>query len=194
MNKHLRLEKKGLRGLAIAESFRPNSKKSILAGLLFRQDFVIDGFVFGTATLSGDDATEEILKMYHSLNRKDVNYILISGIIISLYNMINIKQIHDKVGIPVIGVTYSDSDGIESTLKFHFPNSFNEKLIQYKKLGFREKITLKTGYDLYLRKEGCTLLEAKQLLDKITLQGGIPEPLRVSQLLAKSLLNLTFRC
>ncbi|MGD8299295.1 MAG: DUF99 family protein, partial [Nitrosopumilaceae archaeon] len=53
----LHLEKKGLRGLAIAESFNQNSKKSILSGLIMRRDFVIDGFVFGTATLDGDDAT-----------------------------------------------------------------------------------------------------------------------------------------
>ena len=54
----LHLEKKGLRGLAIAESFHQNSKKSILSGLVMRRDFVIDGFVFGETTLDGDDATE----------------------------------------------------------------------------------------------------------------------------------------
>ena len=42
----LHLEKRGLRGLAIAESFRPNSERSILSGLIMRRDFVIDGFVF----------------------------------------------------------------------------------------------------------------------------------------------------
>ena len=34
----LHLEKKGLRGLAIAESFRLNSQKSILSGLVMRRD------------------------------------------------------------------------------------------------------------------------------------------------------------
>ena len=43
----LHLEKKGLRGLAIAESFRQNSEKSILSGLIMRRDFIIVGFVFG---------------------------------------------------------------------------------------------------------------------------------------------------
>ena len=46
----LHLEKKGLRGLAIAESFRQNSTKSIFAGIVMRRDFVIDGFVFGSGT------------------------------------------------------------------------------------------------------------------------------------------------
>ncbi len=188
--KNLHLEKKGLRGLGIAESFSQNSKKSILAGVVMRRDFVIDGFVFGNATLSGDDATDEILKMYKKLNRPDISYIMISGIIISLYNMIDIKRIHDELEIPIIGVTYNDSKGLIDAIKFHFPNSYEEKLVYYNELGAREKISLNTGHDVYVRKEGCTPLQAKQILDYMTLQGSIPEPLRVAQLLAKSLLRL----
>ena len=190
--KNLHLEKKGLRGLGIAESFSPNSTKSILAGVIMRRDFVIDGFVFGNATLSGNDATDEILKMYDKLDRLDISYIMISGIIVSLYNIIDIKRIHDTLTIPVIGVTYNDSKGLIDAIKFHFPNSYDEKLVSYNELGSREKISLKTGHDVYVRKEGCTLSQTKQLLDYMTLQGSIPEPLRVAQLLAKSLLRLTF--
>jgi uncharacterized protein len=188
--KSLHLEKKGLRGLGIAESFSQNSKKSILTGVVMRRDFVIDGFVFGNATLSGDDATDEILKMYKKLDRPDISYIMISGIIISLYNMIDIKKIHDELGIPIIGVTYNDSKGLADAIKFHFPNSYEEKLAFYNDLGGREKISLKTGHDVYVRKEGCTLLQTKQILDSMTKQGSIPESLRVAQMLAKSLLRL----
>ena len=188
--KSLHLEKKGLRGLGIAESFSQNSKKSILAGVVMRRDFVIDGFTFGNATLSGDDATDEILKMYKKLDRPDVSYIMISGIIISLYNVIDIKRIHDALGIPIIAVTYNDSQGLDDAIKFHFPNSYEEKLACYNELGSREKISLKTGHDVYVRIEGCTLLQTKQILDYMTIQGSIPEPLRVSQMLAKSILRL----
>ena len=190
----LHLEKKGLRCLAIAESFRQNSKKSILSGLVMRRDFLIDGFVFGSATLEGDDATDAILQMYDDLKRPDVSFILLSGLIVSLYNIIDIKKLHELLKIPIIGVTYHPSSGIESALKHHFPNSYESKLSEYKKLGTREKITLKTTDDVFVRIEGCTLHETKKLLDELTLQGSIPEPLRVSQLLAKTLLQkgLTF--
>jgi len=69
----LHLEKKGLRGLAVAESFRQNSEKSILSGIVMRRDFLIDGFVFGTTTLNGNDATDAILKMYDDLDRPDIS-------------------------------------------------------------------------------------------------------------------------
>ncbi len=190
--RHLRLEKQGLRGLAIAESFTQSSKKSILAGIVMRRDLVIDGFVFGHATISGDDATNEILDMYEKLGRPDVSYLLISGIIISMYNIIDIKKIYNTLEIPIIGVTYQDSKGIEDAIKYHFPENFKEKIIEYKKLGPREKITLNTSHDVFVRCEGCTTNEVKQLLNELTLQGSSPEPLRVAQLLAKTLLQSRF--
>ena len=185
----LHLEKKGLRGLVIAESFTQNSKKSILAGVVMRRDFLIDGFVFGKATLEGDDATETILSMYKKLNRPDISYLLISGIIISMYNIIDLKKISQSLGLPVIGVTYQDSEGIEEAIRHHFPESHESKLKEYQELEKRDKITLHTSYDIYIRKEGCTLSDVKHLLDELTLQGSFPEPLRVAQLLAKTLLS-----
>lgn len=185
----LHLEKKGLRGLAIAESFKQNSTKSVFSGVVMRRDFVIDGFVFGSATLEGDDATDTILKMYDDLQRPDVSYVLISGLIVSMYNIIDIKKLSDTLHIPIIGISYHDSDGIEDSLKHHFPNSFETKMNKYDKLGKREKIILNTSHDVYVRKEGCTLNEAQILLNDLTLHGSIPEPLRVSQLLAKTVLN-----
>lgn len=187
----LHLEKKGLRGLAIAESFTQNSKKSILAGIVMRRDFVIDGFVLGKATLEGNDATDEILRMFNKLARPDISYLLVSGIVISMYNIVNLKKISDSLGIPVIGVTYQDSTGIEEAIKHHFPDSYKSKLQDYKELKEREKITLDTSYDVYVRREGCSLSDVKHLLNELTLQGSFPEPLRVAQLLARTILEET---
>ena len=185
----LHLEKNGIRGLAISESFRQDSEKSVLAGIIMSNDFVIDGFVFGNTTIKGDDATDQIISMYKKLERPDICYIIISGIVLSLYNMVNVKKIYDTLMIPVIGVTYADSSGLEETIKKHFPENYDEKIKQYAKIGNREKISLNTSHDVYVRIEGCTENECKQLLNKITVQGAIPEPLRVSHLLAKSILT-----
>ena len=184
----LHLEKKGLRGLAIAESFRQNLSKSIFSGVVMRRDFVIDGFVFGSATLEGDDATDTVLEMYDELQRPDVNYILISGLIVSMYNIINVKKLYRSLKIPIIGLSYRNSLGIESAIKHHFPDSFGSKITEYQKLEKREKITLHTTSDVFVRKEGCTLDDAKHLLNKLTLDGAVAEPIRVLQLLARTLL------
>ncbi len=186
---HLHLEKKGLRGLAVAESFRESEQMSNLAGIVMRRDFIIDGFVFGRATIGGDDATDAIISMYDRLCRQDISFILLSGLIISMYNIIDVKLLWKHFKIPVIGVTYEESDGIEDAIKHHFPHSFESKLLEYQKLGPRTQVSLHTKHDIYLRIEGCELKEAKKLLDTFTLQGAIPEPLRLAQLLAKAELD-----
>ena len=190
--RHLHLEKQGLHGLAISESFSQDSKKSVLTGIVMSTDLVIDGFVLGHSTVGGDDATDVILSMYERLGRPDVSFLLISGIVISLYNIVDVKRISEKIGLPVIGVTYKASDGIEEAIKHHFPESYESKLTKYSSLGRREKIILHTSYDLYIRNEGCTVTEATQLLNKLTLQGSFPEPLRIAQILANTLLKAKF--
>ena len=185
----LHLEKPGLRCLGISESFKQTHEKSVLGGVVMRKDFVIDGFVLGNATIGGDDVTENIIEMYEKLERRDINYILISGLILSMYNIVNVKKLSDYLDIPIIGVTYNESEGIEDSIKKHFPNSYDKKLEAYRQLGNREKIKLKTNYDVYVRKEGCSMTDVRTLLNSITLQGTMPEPLRVAQLLANTLLN-----
>lgn len=185
----LHLEKQGIRGLAISESFKENSTKSIFSGVVMRGDFLIDGFVFGSSTLEGDDATDTILKMFDHLKRTDISYVLISGLIVSMYNIVNIKKLAGAFQIPIIGISFNDSLGLEDAIKHHFPNSYESKLVAYRKLGNREKVTLDNSHTVYVRKEGCTLSDVKHLLNKLTLHGSIPEPIRVSQLLAKTLLQ-----
>ena len=82
--------------------------------------------------------------------------------------------------------SFEDSEGIEDAIRFHFPDSYQSKIQEYHKLGKRIKISLHTGHELFLRIEGCTIQETKSLLDTFTLQGSIPEPLRVAQLLART--------
>ena len=186
---HLHIEKKGLRGLAIAESFKENEKISHLAGVVMRRDFIIDGFVFGYSTIEGNDATDAILQMHQKLNRDDISFVMVSGLIISMYNIVDIKKIWNQLKIPIIGVTYENSKGIEDAIRYHFPESCRSKIEEYQKLGQRSKISLHTGHDVFVRIEGCAIEEAKNLLNTMTLQGAVPEPLRVAQMLAKTKLQ-----
>ena len=85
-------EKKGIRVLGIAESFKKTRTCSTLAGIVMRRDLIIDGMVFGNATIEGNDSTQNILSMYRSLKRNDINCIMLDGLIISMYNIIDGKE------------------------------------------------------------------------------------------------------
>ena len=191
--KTLHPEKIAIRGLSISESFEKQEKHSILAGVVMSNEFLIDGFAFNHATLQGDDITEKILMMYKKLNRDDISYLLLPGTILSMYNIVDIDIIFEQLQFPVIAVNSKNSSGLHDTLKHHFPNNFENKIKQYEKLGPRQIIYLKSKNEIYLRMRGCTVEDCKTLLDKITLQGSVPEPLRVSQTLAKTLLKTSLQ-
>ena len=109
----MHIPKKGLRAFGIAESYSGRTC-STLAGVVMRKDLRIDGFSFGTVTVGGMDATDRILGMVRRLNRSDINLIMLSGCVIAWFNVLDPSRISLETGIPVICVSYEDSEGLEA--------------------------------------------------------------------------------
>ena len=155
-----------------------------------RRDLHIDGFCFGRVRVGGTDATSEILRMIDTLDRQDVNAILLNGCVISWYNVIDPTALTEKTKIPVICVSYKDSEGLAEHIRHHFPDD-EERVRAYEKLGERIAISLKTGFSLYARGFGCPEHEVRQICRIFTLHGKIPEPLRVARLCARTVMQYT---
>ncbi|HDD42867.1 MAG TPA: DUF99 family protein [Nitrososphaeria archaeon] len=184
------LQKKGVRVLGVAESFRkPVGEKAVLAGVVMRGDFVVDGVVFGECLVGGLDATDGIIEMYRSLRREDVMALMLNGCIISWFNVIDLHRLHSETRLPVISVTYEPSAGIREYFIKYFPEDWEQRVEIYERNGPRVEITNKNNLKLYVRAVGIGLDEAAKLLNRFTLFGRIPEPLRVAKLIARSLLT-----
>jgi endonuclease V-like protein UPF0215 family len=184
--RHFHPEKRGVRIFGIAESFKKSNSISTLGGVVMRRDLIVDGIVFGSSTLKGNDSTKSIHCMLRSLKRNDINCIMLDGLIISMYNIIDGEQLNRITGLPVIAITFEDSAGLEEHIRYHFLENSEMKLEQYRKLGNRDKVRLKTDKLLYIRYWGLSLKEALNTLNAFTLQGSIPEPIRVAKLLARA--------
>lgn len=186
----LHVHKKAVRALGIAESFvKGVSKRSILAGVVMRTDMIIDGFVFSAAAVGGMDATEKLIEMLENLQREDINLLMLNGCIISWYNVIDLHRIAVETEHPLLCVTYEESEGLEKYFIELFPRDWKARVEVYHKNGPRTPITLHTGHTIYARGINMTLDEAKGILNKFTLYGAIPEPLRVARLLARSMVK-----
>jgi len=189
----LRLHKKGLRVLGFAESFvKGVTSRSVLTGVVMRGDqFLIDGFGMTTLTVGGMDATEGVLRLFRQLNRTDINLLMFNGCIISWYNVIDLEEVFLTLDIPLVCVTYEESEGLEKYFKENFEDWENRIKI-YKKNGPREEIKLHTGHLIYTRAYGMEPKETQIILDRFILQGAVPEPLRVARLLARALQKSEF--
>ena len=183
----MHIPKKGLRAFGIAESFSGRSC-STLAGVVMRKDLRIDGFSLGNVTVGGMDATDCILGMVRDLDRRDINVIMLSGCVIAWFNVVDPEWISNETGIPVICVSYEDSDGLEADIRHHFPSD-EKRIAAYQKLGERLPVTLHTQKTIFLRAWGLSLTDASKLCNDFTLEGKIPEPIRVARLCSRSLAN-----
>jgi endonuclease V-like protein UPF0215 family len=187
----LHFEKKGLRALAVAESFKISCKHAVLAGVVMRRDLIIDGIGFSKSTIRGDDSTQNIISMWRHMNRNDINCIFLGGIIISMFNIVDGNKVYRSTGIPVIALTYNDSKGVAHNFRKIFPNSWQSKLEQYQNIGKRQRIVLQTGKAVFVRHWGLTLSDSIILLNYFTLQGSIPEPVRIAKLIARANVNMS---
>ena len=178
--RRLHPDKPGIRGLGVAESHSGDSEFSALAGVVMRGDWVVDGFAFGRMRVGGDDATCAIAEMAASLHRDDISYVMVWGTILSRYNLVDVEDVSLRLRVPVLGLSDRWRRDAEATICAKYP----ERLEKYRSMEPHTAIRLRTGIVVYARLAGCDKNEAELLLNRVTLQGRIPEPVRVARLLA----------
>ncbi len=181
--------KKGIRVLGIAESFYKGKSKSVIVGVVQRRDLIIDGFTFSLATIGGMDSTDKILEIIHELNRKDINYIIISGSVISWYNIIDLHRIYWESRTPTISLTYEETEGIIKYIIENFPGDWHYRLLIHLKNGSRESLSLHTGYNIFMRRLGLDYDEAAEVVNAFTLEGKYPESIRIARLIAHRIIR-----
>ncbi|MFW9888107.1 MAG: DUF99 family protein [Candidatus Thorarchaeota archaeon] len=176
--------KKGVRVLGVSESFKREDQKSIAVGVVMRGDMRIDGIGFCEPEVGGTDATEKLIAMYSRLAREDIRAWLLGGCIISWFNVVDSVSLHKATEVPVVCLSYNPSEGIEKYFHEYFPDDWQSRITLMDRGGQRKEITLKTGHSVFLATSGITLDKARKLVDQFTLDGRIPEPIRVARIIA----------
>ncbi|WP_312912622.1 DUF99 family protein [Natronosalvus caseinilyticus] len=195
--------KPGTRALGVAESYRPGADQSTLAGAVVRADRVLDGAIFDRCTVGGLDATEAIVSLVTSLDRPDVRVCFVGAVAPAWYNLLDLETIHDRTSVPVVAVTFEESDGLESGIREAFSGEALEtRLERYRSLPPRRSVRLEgeTGSDsagseemssdgaetVYVRAVGLDMDRAASFVRAFTPEGGRPEPIRVARTLARA--------
>jgi len=189
----LHLGKKGLRVLGVAESFaREKGDQAALAGVVMRADGIVDGFCLGSCRVGGTDSTEGIVRMFRGLGREDVNALMLNGCVISWFNVVDLGVLHESTGLATICVTYDPSEGLKEYFEEYFPHDWESRYSTYQRNGARTRVKLRTGHHVFLRIYGVELEEGLSLVNRFTIHGKVPEPLRLSKSLAHCFFRTVF--
>ena len=178
--------KPGVRALGVAESFGNGRTRSTLAGVVTRASRVVDGFAFETCTVGGTDATDAVVDLVEGLGREDVRYVIVSGIALAWYNVLDLSAINERAARPAISVTYEESPGLARALAAEFEGEeLEERRAIYRRQPARHRMTV-NDQTVFVRAAGLPESEARDVVRAFTPEGGRPEPLRVARLAARA--------
>lgn len=152
---------------------------TLVVGTIYRGGQFMDGVVSTRVKVDGHDATRKIADIVvRSRFYPQLQAILLDGIAVGGFNVIDIPLLNEKTKLPVIVVIrdYPDYEKIEAALV---------------KIGMRSKIKLlrKAGEpehagEIFVQYSGCTLREAEKIVKLTATHSQIPEPLRAAHLIA----------
>jgi len=178
--------KKQIRIIGIDDSpFVRFKKGSVLViGTIFRGGDFLDGLVSTKVTVDGNNATKKLIEMINNCKFKpQLRCILLDGIALAGFNVIDIKELSKKTKIPVIVImrNYPNFKKITNALK---------KAKKLKKLDLMHKAGKITKVNnIYIQHTGLNLDKAKQIIKISCTRSNIPEPIRVAHLIASGVIK-----
>lgn len=169
--------------------FLRSSRRAALVGVVFSTPNYVEGIVRTSVTIDGTDATDRILSLLGSSSFLDgVRAVILDGIAVGGFNLIDLDRLHDGLQRPIVTVTRRPPDfpAIRSALRKYFPRdaSARWRLVRAHAL-FR--VATPDGNPLRVSAVGCTRADATAIVRRTTVRGNLPEPLRLARLVARAL-------
>ncbi len=168
--------------------FTPHTKGDVLiVGVVFRGGCSLDGVMHTKVAIDGLDATDKIAAMINSSPHKpQLRVVMLNGITVAGFNLVDIHRLHCDTGLPVISVTQDkpDLDSIHEALK-NLPDTELRWQIVQNAGGVR--VVQNKGAKLYVCLAGISVDDALIVLDTTSTRGSLPEPLRVAHLIASGI-------
>ncbi len=155
-----------------------------LVGVAVQAPAYIEAVLMTRAQVDGRDATERILGMIRaSRYREGLRMVLLNGIAVGGFNVIDIEALHRELGVPVVTVTRRapNLEAIRGALRRKF-DDWEARWALIRDLRIEQVTTRHTPLHVtYVGAERAAVIEALALT---TVRGALPEPLRVAHLVA----------
>jgi endonuclease V-like protein UPF0215 family len=158
-------------------AFLPKSNQLVpVIGLIYRGGEFPDGALRTDVEVDGTDATEKIINLINSSRHKQqLKVIMFDGITLAGFNVLDIKEIYEKTGLPVIVINRK------------LPN-FEKRWKCIQNAGEIRSCKVKDG-KVYYQVVGLSDEETKAIINLSSTRSYIPEPLRVAHIIATAIVR-----
>ncbi len=161
-----------------------NDSEALVVGTVYRGGSFIDGVLSCKVKVDGNDSTEKIAVMVNNSKfRPQIQAILLDGVAVAGFNVIDVKELNEKTDIPVIIVmrNYPEIEKMKDAL---VNLGYKEKLRLIESAGEIHKLD-----EIFIQYIGLSLKEAEEIIDITSTHSLIPEPLRVAHLIARGVIS-----
>ncbi len=141
----------------------------------------LDGVISGRVRRDGANATREMIRVIEASQFSEhVQAVLLQGIAVAGFNVVDVHALHAALGIPVLAIVRRAPDfaSIKKAL-FSRVRGAERKWRLIERAG-----TLDPIRDVLVQRVGISVDHARELLAATTLHGNLPEPLRLAHLIA----------
>ena len=161
----------------------------LVVGVVFRAGYWLEGVMSTQITVDGVEATTKLASMIRdSQHYKQLRIVMLNGITLGGFNVVDIKALNAETGLPVVAVTSRKPDltKVHSALK-NLPNS-EERWTAVLSAGQIFSVAMQGGKQkVYVEVAGVTMENAEEVLRLTARKSKIPEPLRVAHLIASGI-------
>ena len=141
----------------------------------------LDGIISGHIRKDGANATDKLaLLIQDSKFALQIKLVMLQGIALGGFNVVDIQGLQRKLGIPVLVIARRAPDlrAIKAALLSKVTGGAHKwRLIE--RAGQMEPVA-----GVYVQRAGLTLREATKVIEQFAIIGRIPEPLRAAHLIA----------
>lgn len=192
--KKFRTIKPEIRVLGVDDGvFKPHTRGFVpVVGVVFRGGYWLDGVMHTKVRVDGVEATDKIASMIlSSPHYKQLRVIMLDGITLAGFNVVDIKRLNAKTGLPVITVTREkpNFEDIRDALK-NLPKS-EERWKAILNAGEMFEVLIRDkDKKVYVQTAGICREDATKILKITSTRSLIPEALRVAHIIASGLYTM----
>ena len=137
--------------------------------------------------MDGRDATTRVVSLVRATGPLEgVRALLLDGAVLGGFNVLDLDALHQRLGLPVVALTRRPPEfaRIRAALRKWFPHDAGRRweLLTAHRL-FRVPTA---GRPILAASVGCSQADARRLVERTTVRGYWPEPLRLAHLVASA--------
>lgn len=163
--------------------FKFSDKTVPVVGVVMRGGY-IDGVMRTEVRVDGDEATEVVIDLLEKSRFKEqVRVLIIDGVALGGFNIVDLEEVNKRTGVPCISVTREkpDFEAMKKVLRSKFADWERRWAI----VGRGDLFVVDTGHKpIHVRAVGMTEKEAAVVLRRSILRGALPEAIRVAHIIA----------